>query len=71
MGRGRGGDRGRAAKAVMDMQEGLGSQALKLFSGFPYSAGGTEEARPAPAPEKPRRAARAATTRKPRARKKP
>ena len=61
----------KGAKAVIDMQEELRSQALKLFSGFPYSAGGTEEAPPAPAPEKPRRAARAATTRKPRARKKP
>jgi hypothetical protein len=44
----------KGAKAVIDMQEELRSQALKLFSGFPYSAhvpGETppdEEAKPRP-----------------------
>ena len=30
----------KGAKAVIDMQDELRNQALKLFSGFPYSAGG-------------------------------
>ena len=30
----------KGAKAVIDLQEELRSQALKMFSGFPYSAGG-------------------------------
>ena len=55
----------KGAKAVIDMQDELRSQALKLFSGFPYSAGQPGEA---PA-EKPKRAPRAAA-RKPRAKKK-
>ena len=29
----------KGAKAVIDMQDELRSQALKMFSGFPYSAG--------------------------------
>jgi polyhydroxyalkanoate synthesis repressor PhaR len=41
------------AKAVIDMQEELRNQALKLFSGFPYSAG----APGAPHPETPPEAA--------------
>jgi len=36
----------KGAKAVIDMQDELRNQALKLFSGFPYSATGGE--RPAP-----------------------
>jgi hypothetical protein len=52
----------KGAKAVIDMQEELRNQALKLFSGFPYSAGGTEQ--PPPAPEKP--APKAKAPRKPR-----
>ena len=32
----------KGAKAVIDMQEELRSQALKLFSGFPYAAGAAE-----------------------------
>ena len=59
----------KGAKAVIDMQEELRSQALKLFSGFPYSAA------PGPAPTEPPapRRAKAGTSksapRKPRARK--
>ena len=46
----------KGAKAVVDMQDELRNQALKLFSGFPYSAAGA----PAPAPEeKPKAKARA------------
>jgi polyhydroxyalkanoate synthesis repressor PhaR len=46
------------AKAVIDMQDELRNQALKLFSGFPYAAAGSEA--PAEAkPEKPKRARRA------------
>ena len=46
----------KGAKAVIDMQEELRSQALKLFSGFPYpNAASPEEAKPrAKAPKKPR-----------------
>jgi hypothetical protein len=33
-----GGYLAKGAKAVIDMQDELRSQALKLFSGFPYSA---------------------------------
>ena len=39
----------KGAKAVIDMQEELRSQALKLFSGFPYGAAGAapgEQAKP-------------------------
>jgi hypothetical protein len=37
----------KGAKAVIDMQEELRSQALKLFSGFPYAAAnGNEPAEP-------------------------
>ena len=34
----------KGAKAVIDMQDELRNQALKLFSGFPYSAAGNESA---------------------------
>ena len=34
----------KGAKAVIDMQDELRNQALKLFSGFPYSAAGNERA---------------------------
>ncbi len=55
----------KGAKAVIDMQEELRNQALKLFSGFPYP---NAQGEAAPAEEKPRaRAAKAA--RKPRTRK--
>jgi len=60
----------KGAKAVIDMQDELRNQALKLFSGFPYSAGpGGEAPPPEAAAEKPKRAPRAAA-RKPRAKKK-
>jgi polyhydroxyalkanoate synthesis repressor PhaR len=41
----------KGAKAVIDMQEELRNQALKLFSGFPYAP---PEGAPEPEPEKPR-----------------
>ena len=42
----------KGAKAVIDMQEELRSQALKLFSGFPYSAHQPQQqAEEAPAPK--------------------
>ena len=55
----------KGAKAVIDMQEELRSQALKLFSGFPYSAHGEA----APEAEKPAPKAAKAATRKPRSKK--
>jgi polyhydroxyalkanoate synthesis repressor PhaR len=59
----------KGAKAVIDMQEELRSQALKLFSGFPYVAPPGGEAAPqAPAAEKPKRAPRSGH-KKPRAKK--
>mgnify|MGYP005805920955 CR=1 FL=1 len=58
----------KGAKAVIDMQDELRNQALKLFSGFPYSAGQGEPAAE-PAAEKPKRAPRA-PARKTRAKKK-
>jgi hypothetical protein len=54
---------------VIDMQEELRSQALKLFSGFPYSATGEAPAAAEEAPAKPRRAPKPAA-RKPRAKRK-
>ncbi len=54
----------KGAQAVIDMQEELRRQALKLFSGFPYAS--PEEAAAAKPPGKPK----AAPTRKPRPRKK-
>ncbi len=59
----------KGAKAVIDMQEELRTQALKLFSGFPYSAAPDEPAAAEPAAARPKRAPHAAP-RKPRARKK-
>src|SRR3954468_559066 len=53
----------KGAKAVIDMQEELRSQAFKLFSGFPYGAATpAPEARPAAEPEP--RAAKAAKKKK-------
>jgi polyhydroxyalkanoate synthesis repressor PhaR len=52
----------KGAKAVIDMQEELRTQALKLFSGFPYPAAPAEEA-------PPRAKAAKASAKKPRARK--
>jgi polyhydroxyalkanoate synthesis repressor PhaR len=52
----------KGAKAVIDMQEELRTQALKLFSGFPYPAVPAEEA-------PPRAKAAKASAKKPRARK--
>ena len=46
---------------MIDMQEELRSQALKLFSGFPYGAGG-----PGAANEEPKARAKGKGTRKPR-----
>lgn len=59
----------KGAKAVIDMQDELRNQALKLFAGFPYAAPGTEGA-PEAAPEAPKRARKPAAARKPRSRKK-
>jgi len=56
----------KGAKAVIDMQEELRNQALKLFSGFPYPAAGTPPPAPAaqndeePPKRKPTRKARKA-----------
>ena len=55
----------KGAQAVIDMQEELRRQALKLFSGFPYAS--PEEAA---ANAKPAGKAKAASTKKPRPRKK-
>ncbi|QJR11491.1 hypothetical protein DSM104443_02568 [Usitatibacter rugosus] len=55
----------KGAQAVIDMQEELRRQALKLFSGFPYAAGADEGAPAKPAPK-----AKAVSTRKPRPKKK-
>src|SRR5258706_14333852 len=59
----------KGAKAVIDMQEELRSQALKLFSGFPYSAHQQQaEEASAPKPAHPK-AAKAAGAKKPKAKK--
>jgi polyhydroxyalkanoate synthesis repressor PhaR len=55
----------KGAKAVIDMQEELRNQALKLFSGFPYANAPGEPAEEA----KPRAKSGQAGARKPRARK--
>ena len=52
----------KGAKAVIDLQEELRSQALKMFSGFPYGATGPEPE----AGEKPAPKARAVKKAKPR-----
>jgi polyhydroxyalkanoate synthesis repressor PhaR len=59
----------KGAKAVIDMQDELRSQALKLFSGFPYAAAPGEAAAPETAAGKPKHAPRPAA-RKPRSKKK-
>ena len=49
----------KGAKAVIDLQEELRSQALKMFSGFPYGAPGSEPEREGDKPAaKPKAAAR-------------
>ncbi len=58
----------KGAKAVIDMQDELRNQALKLFSGFPYSATAAPPEAPKPkAP--PAKAAAKPAAKKPRARK--
>jgi polyhydroxyalkanoate synthesis repressor PhaR len=53
----------KGAKAVIDLQDELRSQALKMFSGFPYSA--PTDAQPeAEKPAKPKAAPKKARTRK-------
>ena len=56
----------KGAKAVIDMQDELRNQALKLFSGFPYAANSESEA---PVPEKPQAKRAKGSARKPRGRK--
>jgi polyhydroxyalkanoate synthesis repressor PhaR len=46
----------KGAKAVIDMQEELRSQALKLFSGFPYAPGTAPAPGEEPKPAKPKAA---------------
>ena len=58
----------KGAKAVIDMQDELRNQALKLFSGFPYSGGPTPPEAPKPKAPTPKGAGKAAA-KKPRARK--
>jgi polyhydroxyalkanoate synthesis regulator protein len=52
----------KGAKAVIDMQEELRSQALKLFAGFPYAPGTApapgEEPKPAKAKAAPKSGAK-------------
>jgi polyhydroxyalkanoate synthesis regulator protein len=54
----------KGAQAVIDMQDELRRQALKLFSGFPYAAGDE------PPPAKPAPKAKAAGPKKTRSKKK-
>jgi polyhydroxyalkanoate synthesis repressor PhaR len=49
----------KGAKAVIDMQEELRSQALKLFSGFPYAPGTAPAPGEEPKPAKPKAGAKA------------
>ena len=64
---GMGGELEKGAKAVIDMQDELRSQALKLFAGFPYGgAAGEPAAEPAPKARRPAKPA----ARKPRAKRK-
>jgi polyhydroxyalkanoate synthesis regulator protein len=56
----------KGAKAVIDMQDELRNQALKLFSGFPYAPGEKEEP---PRAAKPAAKAAKSPARKPRAKK--
>jgi polyhydroxyalkanoate synthesis regulator protein len=63
----------KGAKAVIDMQDELRNQALKLFSGFPYAQPPGTGAQPAAQPEAPKPKARAKAAapaaKKPRAKK--
>ena len=59
----------KGAKAVIDMQEELRSQALKLFSGFPYSAQAQNEESAAAAKPAHPKSRRASAAKKPRAKK--
>ena len=62
----------KGAKAVIDMQDELRNQALKLFSGFPYAANGREAPESTPKDERPPKAAPKAArpaARKPRSKK--
>jgi len=54
----------KGAKAVIDMQEELRNQAFKLFSGFPYGAGGAAGAAPEAEPAETHAKPRAKATRK-------
>jgi polyhydroxyalkanoate synthesis repressor PhaR len=56
-----GGYLAKGAKAVIDMQEELRSQALKLFSGFPYAPGTAPAPGEEPKAAKPKPAPKAAT----------
>jgi polyhydroxyalkanoate synthesis repressor PhaR len=58
----------KGAKAVIDMQDELRNQALKLFSGFPYSAQASNE-EAAPPPKPPHGKAQKAGAKKPKAKK--
>jgi polyhydroxyalkanoate synthesis repressor PhaR len=58
----------KGAKAVIDMQEELRNQALKLFSGFPYSAQASNE-EPPPPPKAPHHARPKASAKKAKAKK--
>ena len=58
----------KGAKAVIDMQEELRNQALKLFSGFPYSAQQQGE-EPAPARQPHAKSSKAHGAKKPKAKK--
>jgi polyhydroxyalkanoate synthesis repressor PhaR len=49
----------KGAKAVIDMQEELRSQALKLFAGFPYAPGTAPAPGEEPKPAKPKAGAKA------------
>ncbi len=59
----------KGAKAVIDMQEELRNQALKLFSGFPYAANAETPPKPEADKAKPKAAKPGAAPRKPRTRK--
>ncbi len=60
----------KGAKAVIDMQDELRQQALKLFAGFPYANPPGEVAPVSPVEAPPKRSARAAPRKPPRAKKK-
>jgi polyhydroxyalkanoate synthesis repressor PhaR len=60
----------KGAQAVIDMQEELRRQALKLFSGFPYAANADEAGKPAAPAKAAPKAKAAAAPKKPRPKKK-